>query len=138
MPAHEVDDRMPLLLPLGESLDSALPLESKMLGFRQPAELTRRVFDRKMKAHTRYDEIHGNVVEGADASLLCVLVLAISLRHPLLPTNAWSAAHCSGQAGLLARSPTSPFMLHGTQVAREAVPAQHLRRQSLSRSSLVS
>ncbi len=47
-----------------------------------------------MKAHTRSDEIHGNVVEGADASLLCILVLAISLCHPLVNSLLTHGAPC--------------------------------------------
>jgi hypothetical protein len=74
------------VLPVAESVDTALRPESKMLGFRQPAELTWGALNGKMETRTSPDEIHGFVVEDANAPILRLLVLAITLCHLLMST----------------------------------------------------
>ena len=56
-------------------------LESKMLGLRQSSEFTGGALDGKVEAGIGPDEVHGPVVEEADAPLLCPLVQVIRLCH---------------------------------------------------------
>ena len=63
-----------LPFPAVKSFESALPLESTMLGLRQPPKSPRGAFDGKVKTHVGPNEVHGVAVEGADASLLRLLV----------------------------------------------------------------
>ena len=55
--------RASLLPSVEDSLDSALPLELKMLHVRQLAESARGEFNGKVEACTGPDEVHGLVVE---------------------------------------------------------------------------
>jgi len=59
-----------LILTVAESFDPALLLESKMLGLRQSSEFAGGALDGKVEARIGPDEVHGLVVEEADASFL--------------------------------------------------------------------